>query len=277
MARVEEVSGEMTPVTGIEGCTLTGDEGSADYKANILDEYRDAIVKLLEENKDLFAKNDLDLGRTNTLTCKIDTGTYPPITLKPYRMPLNQRPVVEKAVDEMLEAGVIQPSTSNWSFPILLVPKPNGTKRFSVDFRKLNQITKRYAYPLPLIDEVLAGLGNSKFFTSLDLKSGYWQVSMDEMDREKMSYVCHKGLFSFNMMLMGITNGLGFFQELMTHVLEGINGKFAVAYLDGIVIYSPTANDHLRHLTEVFARLRKHGLQMKMSKCEFMQSQIKYL
>ena len=216
VARVEEVSGEMTPVTGIEGCTLTDDEGSADCKANIPDKYRDAIVKLLEENKDLFAKNGLDLGRTNTVTCKIETGTHTPITLKPYRTPLNQRPVVEKAVDEMLEAGVIRPSTSNWSFPILLVPKPDGTKRFCVDFRKLNQITKRYAYSLPLTDGVLAGLGNSKFITSLDPKSGYWRVPMDEMDREKTSFVCHKGLFCFNLMPMGITNGPGFYQKLMT-------------------------------------------------------------
>ena len=93
----------------------------------------------------------------------------------------------------MLEGGVIRPATSNWSFLILLVPEPDGTKRFCVDFRKLNQITKRYAYPLPLIDDVLAGLG--KFFTSLDLKSRYWQVPMDEMDREETSLSVIKACF----------------------------------------------------------------------------------
>ena len=177
----------------------------------------------------------------------------------------------------MLEAGIIRPSTSNWSFPILLVPKKDGGKRFCVDFRKLNQVTKRYVYPLPLIDDILAGLGNSKVFTSLDLKSGYWQVPMEEKDKQKTSFVCHKGLFEFNIMPYGVTNGPSFFSELMAHVLQGINGKFAVAYLDDIVIYSPTVEDHILHLTEVFARLRKHGLKMKMSKCNFMQSQMKYL
>ena len=128
---------------------------------------------------------------------KIDTQNHPPIKLRPYRTPIKDREVVDKAVDEMLEANVIRRSKSPWSFP-------DGSKRFCVDFRKLNQITKPNSYPLPLIDDIIALLGRARYFTSLDLKSGYWQVLMDEADKEKTAFACHWGLFEFNVMPFGL-------------------------------------------------------------------------
>ena len=275
IARIEEVNGDPLPAKeSVEACALL-DDVSTD-EARVPEQHRASLTRLLEDNADLFAKSDTDLGRTDAIKIKIDTGDHPPIRLKPYRTPLNQRPIVEKTIDNMLKAGVIRPSTSSWSFPIVLVPKKDGSKRLCVDFRKLNRITRKYTFPLPLIDDVLAGLGNSKFFSSLDLRSGYWQVPVDEKDKPKTALVCHKGIFEHNYMPMGLMNAGSYFQELMTHVLEGI-GSFATAYLDDIIVFSPNEQDHLRHLTEVFDRLRKFGLKMKMSKCEFMQPEIKYL
>ncbi|MES9879659.1 MAG: reverse transcriptase family protein, partial [Sedimenticola sp.] len=146
---------------------------------------RDRVSAILRGNSDLFATTDAELSHTDTVRMKIDTGNSPPIKLRPYRTPLNNRKVIDKAVDEMLDAKIIEHSRSPWSFPVVIVDKKDGSKRFCVDFRALNKVTKTNSYPLPLIDDILALLGKAKYFTSLDLKSGYWQVLMDESDREK--------------------------------------------------------------------------------------------
>ena len=128
---------------------------------------------------------------------KINTGDHLPIRLKPYRTPLHKRKLVEGAVKDMLGAGIIERSVSPRSFPIVIVSKKDGGHRFCVDFRALNNITKPLAYPLPLIDDIQALLGKSTYFSTLDLRSGYWQVALDEVDREKTAFVCHVGLYQF--------------------------------------------------------------------------------
>ena len=155
----------------------------------------DCIKDLIKKNSELFASKDSELGHTDKLRC-IYTGNHPPIKLKSYRTQLNNRHIIDKAVDEMMAANKIKRSRSPWSFPVVFVDKKDGSKRFCVDFLKLNQITKHISYPLPVIDDILALLGKAKYFTSLDLKSGYWQVLMNEADREKTAFACHKGLSS---------------------------------------------------------------------------------
>ena len=146
---------------------------------------------------------------------------------------------------------------------MVIVDKKDGTKRFCVDFRRLNKITKTNSYPLPIIDDILALLGKARYFTSLYLKSGYWQVLMDEQDKEKTAFACHKGLYQFNVMPFGLVNAPSIFQELMNRVLNGL-GDFSTAYLDIILIYSETLEEHLSHMQEVFNRLREHGLRLKL-------------
>ena len=171
---------------------------------HVPEEHKKTITNFLKTNQDLFAGRDSDLGHTDTVKMKIGTQNHPPIKLRPYRTPIKDREVVDKAVDEMLEANVIRRSKSPWSFPVVIMDKKDGSKRFCVDFRKLNQITKPNSYPLPLIDDILALLGRARYFTSLDLKSGYWQVLMDEADKEKTAFACHRGLFEFNVMPFGL-------------------------------------------------------------------------
>ena len=114
-----------------------------------------------------------------------------------------------------------------------------------------------------MIDDILALLGKTKYFTSLDLKSGYWQVLMDEADKEKTAFACHCGLFEFNVMPFGLSNAPAILQELMSIVLQGL-GHFATAYLDDVLIYSETVDQHLHHLQQVFDRFREHGLKLKL-------------
>ena len=255
--------------------------GKNDTHLNLKDldvskEYRPKIEKLILQNKDLFANKDSELDHTDTVQMQIDTGNRNPIKMRPYRTPIKNREVVDKAIDEMLDADVIRRSRSPWSFPVVIVDKKDGSKRFCVDFRKLNQVTKKNSYPLPLIDDILALLGKAKYFTSLDLKSGYWQVAMNEKDKEKTAFTCHKGLFEFNVMPFGLSNAPAVFQELMSIVLQGCNA-FATAYLDDILVFSSTLEDHLEHLSIIFGKLRQHRLKLKLKKCSFLKMETHYL
>ena len=141
---------------------------------HVSEEFRDEIEPLIVRNSDLFASKDTELGHTDTVEMKIDTGNANPIKLGLYRTPLNNRRVIDETIDEMLESNIIRRSRSPWSFPVVIVDKKDGSKRFCVDFRKLNQVTQKNLYPLPVIDDILALLGKAKYFTSFDLKSGYW-------------------------------------------------------------------------------------------------------
>jgi hypothetical protein len=239
-------------------------------------EWRSAVVEILEENPSLFANSDLDLTQTQTVTCTVDTGAADPIRQKPYITPFNKRQVIDQAVEDMLKAEVIERSQSPWSFPVVVVDKADGTKRFCVDFRKLNKITKPMSYPLPLIDDILAMLGQAKFYTCLDLKSGYWQVRMDEKDKEKTAFACHKGLFQFRVMPFGLSNAPSIFMMLMNSVLQGLE-SFSCAYLNDVIIFSKTAEEHKQHIKQVFNRFHEHSLKLKLKKCKFFASETEYL
>ena len=234
------------------------------------------VKRVLRKNKDLFARKDSDLGHTNTVKMKIDTGSHPPIKNRPYRVPLTKRKVIDKAIEEMLEAKVIERSKSPWSFPLVVVKKKDGTDRMCVDFRSLNKIVKPISFPLPLIDDILALLGNATCFSALDLRSGYWQVQLEDSSKEKTAFTCHKGLFQFNVMPFGLNGAPAVFQELMNIVLQGCE-DFAIAYLDDILIFSKTHQEHLKHLQVVFNKLREHGLKLKLKKCAFFQEETEYL
>lgn len=250
----------------------TGDLSQAD----VPEVFREVLLETLHRNEDVFAKNDLDLGRTDTVKMKIDTGDHPPIRLRPYRTPMMNKPIVDKAIDDMLATGVIERSRSPWSFPIVIANKRDGSKRFCVDFRALNKITKPLSWPLPLIDDILARLGHCRFFSSLDLLSGYWQILMDDDSKDKTTFVCHRGVFSFNVMAFGLMNAPSLFSELMSRVLEGCE-EFATAYLDDVIIFSDTLENHLHHLDLVFNQLREHGLKLKLRKCSFLKDTTNYL
>ena len=145
-----------------------------------------------------------------------------------------------------------------------------------VDFRTLNKIVKPISFPLPLIYDILSLLGDSKYFTALDLKSGYWQVKLEEDSKEKTAFACHRGLFQFNVMPFGLSNAPAVFQELMNIVLQGCE-EFAMAYLDDVLIFSKDPEEHLRHIETIFKRIRQHGLKLKLKKCTFFKEETDYL
>ena len=155
-----------------------------------------------------------------------------------------------------------------------MVEKKDGGHRFWIDFRKLNAISKPLAVPLPLIDDILALLGKAACFSTLE--SGYWQVALDEADQEKSVFTCHMGLFNFRVILFGLSNASDLFTQLLS-VVQGGNEGFSVAYLNDILVFSKTPEEHLEHLQQVFDRLREHRLKLKLSKCQFLIDETKYL
>ena len=158
-------------------------------------------------------------------------------------------------VDDMLARGVIQPSVSAWSSPIVLVPKKDGDVRFCVDYRRLNSITRKDVYPLPRIDDILDTLGETCYFSTLDLCSGYWQIELDPESRPKSAFVTHRGLHEFVRLPFGLCNGPSTFQRLMEIVLSDLVWKNCFVYID-VLVCSKTFDYHLCHLQGVFKRLR---------------------
>ena len=180
-------------------------------------------------------------------------------------------------VQEMLDQDVIQPTSSPWASPIVLVKKKDGSMRFCVDYRRLNSITKLDVYSLPRIDDTLDVLAGARFFTTLDLASGYWQVTVDPAAREKTAFVTHSGLYEFMVMPFGLRNAPATFQRLMKIVLAGLNRTQCLVYLDDILIVSHSWEEHLENLHLVFDRLRSAGLRLKPKKCIFARRKALYL
>ena len=159
---------------------------------------------------------------------------------------------VDSQVKTMLRQNIIQPSNSPWCFPVVMVKKNNGSWRFCIDFRKLNAATYWDIYPFPCIDATLDSLAGSTLFTTLDLASGYWQVELDPVNKEKITFSTSQGYFKFDVMPFGLTNASATFQHLMECVLASISGEQCLTYLDDIIVFSATFQEHIQHLDAVF-------------------------
>ena len=170
----------------------------------------------------MIAKSPNDLGHTQVMKHYIDTNGVAPIRQQARRVPLPRRETVQTLLKEMLDKGIIAPSKSPWASPIVLVTKKDGSTRFCVDYRKVNAVTRKDAYPIPRVDDTLDTLSGSTWFSTIDLKSGYWQVEMAPEDKEKTAFCTQEGLFEFNVMLFGLCDTPATFQHLMDCVLVGL-------------------------------------------------------
>nr|XP_051201072.1 uncharacterized protein LOC127314607 [Lolium perenne] len=235
------------------------------------------LQSILTEYSDIFSEpNSLPPQRALDHAITLEANARP-INNRPYRYSPLQKDEIERQVQEMLAAGLITPNMSPFASPILLVKKKDGTWRFCIDYRCLNELTIKNKFPLPVIDELLDELAGTKFFSKLDLRAGYHQIRMRPADEEKTAFKTHHGHFQFRVMPFGLTNAPATFQCIMNEVFAPFLRKFVIVFLDDILIYSPSWQEHLKHIKMVLEKLRETQFYAKLSKCSFGQTSIQYL
>jgi hypothetical protein len=234
---------------------------------------RASVTQLIERHPSLFSG---PLGRFTGVEHDINVENHSPIKQHYYRCAPAKLAIIKQEVDAMRDLGVIRPSRSEWSSPIILVKKPNNEWRPCVDYRQINQITKGETYPLPRLDDLIDQVGQAPFITTLDLSKGYWQIALTPRAREISAFSTPFGQYEFLTMPFGLKLAPMTFQRAMNQLLEGLS-DFAVAYLDDISIRSRTWEDHMTHLQVVFNRLERAGLSLNANKCVIGSSSVKYL
>ena len=251
-----------------------------------------AFDKLCEKYEDIISKNSGDIGKTMLVEMEIDTGNQPPIASKPYTLPIKHYNWVQKEIETLERAGIIERSISPWASPVVIVPKKSAPgepprRRVCVDYQKINklqpEVTKADGgkgcislIPLQKIDELYAKLKGYKVFPSFDLRSGYYHIGLKDSAKPKSAFVLSSlGKHQFNRVPFRLAQAPAYFQKLINDVLKGCN--FAMGYLDDIIIYSRSEKEHLEHLEEIFTRLKTAGLKLKLEKCCFFKKHIQYL
>ena len=241
------------------------------------------IFRLCREYNDIFYLPGDKLSFTDAVEHTIPLiNNAPIVNVKPYRLPIHQRNEIKKQINKLIDDKIVTPSKSPFNSPLLIVPKkpdPNGERRWRVvvDFRQLNDLTCGDSFPLPNITDILDQLGQSKYFTTLDLASGYHQVALSDEDRQKTAFSTIDGHFEFLRMPFGLKTAPATFQRMMNTVLTGINGIKCFVYLDDIVVYGKSLDDHIERLTAVFDRFRSFNLKLNPIKCVFLSKDVVYL
>ena len=250
-------------------------------RGSITQEENTQLSDLLMGYHEVFSLEDGERGETDLVEFKIDTGDAIPKRQAVRRIPFAARQEITDQLEKMQASGVIEPSESPWASPVVLVRKKDGTLRFCVDYRALNSVTKPDLFPLLRINDLLDQLGKCKCFTTLDLKSGYWQIKVHADSQEKTAFITHQGLFEFKVMPFGVTNAPAAFQRLMQRVLAKLqsetSAKFVSVYSDDVIVFSKSLMEHIKHLKMVFNCLKEAGLKLNPEKCRILCEEVEYL
>jgi len=245
--------------------------------SDILPDFKYIICLLVDPKCTILQGADRLLGYTDILQHKIDTGSHEPIREALRRHPQAYLQHIDNEVENMLKANVIEPAHSEWASNVCLAKRKDGRLRFAIDFRRLNQITASDTYPLPRIDNCRDTLCGSAWYTSIDLRSEFWQVAQDPSDSDKTTFITRKGSFKFKVLPFGLKGLPGLFQRVMDLVLAGLTWQIRLVYIDDIIVFSRTIEEHLERLEEVFKRLADHKLKIKPSKLSLVQQELIFL
>lgn len=246
------------------------------------DSQKNAINSLEEEYAPLFSKPNEKLTYTTTVVGEIRTTTDSPVFTKFYPYPMPLKGEVESQIRQLLDDGIIRPSRSPYNSPVWVVPKKADSKgnkqyRVVIDYRKLNTVTIADRYPIPDINEVLSQLGRNKFFTVLDLKSGFHQIPLKESDVEKTAFSINNGKYEFVRLPFGLKNAPSIFQRALDDILRKFIGQICYVYIDDIIIFSQTEDQHIQHIREIFHTLNKARMKVQLDKCRFFEKQVEFL
>ena len=238
------------------------DEMMAKISIDLDDRQHNDVGLLLVRNQDVFSHSDYDLEGKGPVKHRIDTRDARPFEQQLRRHPMSHLDFIDDQVETMLKTGACKPSTSPWASNVVLVKKSDGTLRFCVDYRQLNAMTVKDSYPLPCIDTFFDALGGAKYFSTLDLRQGYWQVKNYPETADKTTFITRKGAFKFKVLPFGLSNAPAIFQRLMNLVMVGLTWEACLVFLDDIIVMSSTFEQHLDRLQAVFHSLRSANLKL---------------
>lgn len=250
--------------------------------SHMTNEQQDKLRQIVSKYHNLFSAPDEKLTYTTRITGEIRTRTNDPVYSKTYPYPMSLKKEIEDQVRTLLKDGIIRPSKSPYNSPVWIVPKKldaSGERKFRmvIDYRKLNSITVSDKYPLPEINEVLAQLGKSRYFTVLDLKSGFHQIPLKPTDIEKTAFSINNGKFEFTRLPFGLKNAPAIFQRALDDILRPHIGVRCYVYIDDIIIFSPNEYQHLKDIAEVFSTLHHANMKVQLDKCEFFKDEVEFL
>jgi hypothetical protein len=236
------------------------------------------IIKVVLEFPDVFPEDLSGMPQERKVEFAIELlpGTAP-ISKRAYKVSGPELVELKKQIDELSDKGYIRPSTSPWATHVLFMEKKDGTRRMCIDYRALNEVMIKNKYPLPRIEDLFDQLRGASVFSKIDLRSGYHQLRIRSSDIPKTAFITKYGLYEFTVMSFGLTNAPAFFMNLMNSVFMDYLDKFVVVFIDDILIYSQSQEEHVNHLKMVLQRLREHQLYAKLSKCEFWINEVLFL
>lgn len=249
-----------------------------DIGEDIGEGHKDTLNNLLMSHKECFAENLEDLGRCKNTCMEISVSTDTPVVGKRYQVPFSQRQTLSDIIDKLLRCGIIRQSNSPYAASVLLVKKSNGESRMCTDFRALNAVTIKKQYSMPVAEEQLSLLAGNKYFTTLDMTSGYYQIPIKEECKKYTAFITPEGLYEYNVMPFGLTNAPMVFQEMITQIIRRLDHrKNIVSYVDEVIIPSKTVEDGIQVLTEFLATVQEEGLTLRPTKCSFMRKTVNFL
>ena len=241
-------------------------------------EYKTRLVDLLMKYNQIVAVKGDPLGVTDRIKHHIAIKRdIDPIFIPAYRVPYSQKEIIEQEVEKMLSQGIVEPSNSPWSFPLLVVPKKDGSNRVVVDFRRLNENTITDPYPMPSMRDLLSTIGENTVFSVIDLLQGFHQIELTEDSKELTAFNTSQGHYQYCRMPFGLKSSPVTFVRLIDNVFRGLLGKAVIAYIDDLIILGKTMEEHFQNLELVLERLQEANLKLKLSKCSFLKREVSYL
>jgi hypothetical protein len=250
-----------------------------DFKISdkLTDEQYIKVTNLLFKYDDVFSHHEYDLGRTHLAEHHLEVEPNIPISKPPFKHSIRERNAIGEIIEELLENKLIYPSQSPFTSPVFLVPKPDNKFRMVCDYRQLNSITKKTSYPIPLIKDCLNAASGAKYFSSLDANQGFFQVPLSPSSQEKAQFTCHLGTYSWRVCPFGLTGMPFTFQALMDKILGNLKWHTCLVYVDDVLIWGKSFEEHLNRLEDVLKCFRAGNIKLKPSKCDFFEDKLKFL
>lgn len=237
----------------------------------------DEFKSVLRNNSSVFAKDEFDVGRVVDFEHRIDLKDDQPVACRPFIVPHKKTQIIDEEISRLLKCGIIKNSRSSFAAPCLLVYKKNGKARLVIDFRKINKKIVPVQYPLPHLETSLQLLGGNKYFSTLDLLSGYHQIPLRSQDTYKSAFTTGRGLYEFLRVPFGMISSGAAMQNCMERVLSGLNNRIVLCYVDDLIVWGKTEQEHDRNLDTVLTRLRENGFKLNLEKCHFRKTEIECL